>query len=98
METAHDADARRRGETLRRRQMASGMAHHVNNLLAVISGRTQLLLHRITQPEIAGARGHPARPFDAADVVRRCSASPPCSRWPSRARWISTTVLREVWS
>ena len=61
------------GETLRAvGQMASGMAHHVNNLLAVISGRVQLLLGRITQPEVR-------RPleivqqatFDAADVVRR---------------------------
>ena len=35
------------GETLRAvGQMASGMAHHVNNLLAVISGRVQLLLGR----------------------------------------------------
>ena len=61
------------GETLRAvGQMASGMAHHVNNLLAVISGRVQLLL----------GRSHPARgrrpleivqqaTFDAADVVRR---------------------------
>ena len=61
------------GETLRAvGQMASGMAHHVNNLLAVISGRVQLLLGRTTQPEVR-------RPleivqqatFDAADVVRR---------------------------
>ena len=61
------------GETLRAvGQMASGMAHHVNNLLAVISGRVQLLLGRVIQPEVR-------RPleivqqatFDAADVVRR---------------------------
>ncbi len=61
------------GETLRAMgQMASGMAHHVNNLLAVISGRTQLLLTRNPQPEWR-------RPleiirqatFDAAEVVRR---------------------------
>jgi len=61
------------GETLRAvGQMASGMAHHVNNLLAVISGRTQLLLHRITQPEIRRPLEVIQRAtFDAADVVRR---------------------------
>jgi signal transduction histidine kinase/ActR/RegA family two-component response regulator/HAMP domain-containing protein len=61
------------GETLRAvGQMASGMAHHVNNLLAVISGRTQLLLARITQPEIRRPLEVIQRAtFDAADVVRR---------------------------
>jgi len=61
------------GETLRAvGQMASGMAHHVNNLLAVISGRTQLLLQRISQPEIRRPLEVIQRAtFDAADVVRR---------------------------
>jgi signal transduction histidine kinase/HAMP domain-containing protein len=61
------------GETLRAvGQMASGMAHHVNNLLAVISGRTQLLLARITQPEIRRPLEVVQRAtFDAAEVVRR---------------------------
>jgi signal transduction histidine kinase len=61
------------GETLRAvGQMASGMAHHVNNLLAVISGRVQLLLARITQPEIRRPLEVVQRAtFDAAEVVRR---------------------------
>jgi signal transduction histidine kinase len=61
------------GETLRAvGQMASGMAHHVNNLLAVIAGRTQLLLARISQPEIRRPLEVIQRAtFDAADVVRR---------------------------
>jgi CheY-like chemotaxis protein len=61
------------GETLRAvGQMASGMAHHVNNLLAVISGRVQLLLVRITQPEIRRPLEIVQRAtFDAAEVVRR---------------------------
>jgi signal transduction histidine kinase/CheY-like chemotaxis protein len=61
------------GETLRAvGQMASGMAHHVNNLLAVIAGRTQLLLARFTQPEIRRPLEVIQRAtFDAADVVRR---------------------------
>ena len=61
------------GATLRAvGQMASGVAHHVNNLLAVISGRTQLLLHRNPQPEIRRPLEVIQRAtFDAADVVRR---------------------------
>jgi signal transduction histidine kinase/CheY-like chemotaxis protein len=61
------------GETLRAvGQMASGMAHHVNNLLAVISGRTQLLLQRNSQPEVRRPLEVIQRAtFDAADVVRR---------------------------
>jgi signal transduction histidine kinase len=61
------------GETLRAMgRMASGMAHHVNNLLAVISGRTQLLLVRATQPEVRRPLEIIQRAtFDAADVVRR---------------------------
>ena len=61
------------GETLRAvGQMASGMAHHVNNLLAVISGRVQLLLGRTTQPEIRRPLEIVQRAtFDAAEVVRR---------------------------
>src|SRR6266511_2285150 len=61
------------GETLRAMgQMASGMAHHVNNLLAVISGRTQLLMVRITAPEMRRPLEIIQRAtFDAAEVVRR---------------------------
>jgi signal transduction histidine kinase/CheY-like chemotaxis protein len=64
------------GETLRAvGQMSSGMAHHVNNLLAVISGRTQLLLQRNPQPEIRRPLEIIQRAtFDAADVVRRVLA------------------------
>ena len=62
-----------RGETLRAMgQLASGMAHHLNNLFAVILGRTELLL--------GSANGSPARRSleiiqraaeDGADVARR---------------------------
>jgi signal transduction histidine kinase len=64
------------GEMLRAvGQMASGMAHHVNNLLAVISGRTELLLARFTDPEIRRPLEVVQRAtFDAADVVRRVLA------------------------
>jgi signal transduction histidine kinase/CheY-like chemotaxis protein len=61
------------GETLRAMgQMASGMAHHVNNLLAVISGRTQLLLARHPSTETQRPLEIIQRAtFDAAEVVRR---------------------------
>jgi signal transduction histidine kinase len=61
------------GQTLRAMgQMASGMAHHVNNLLAVISGRTQLLLARGPQPDTRRPLEIIQRAtFDAAEVVRR---------------------------
>jgi signal transduction histidine kinase len=62
-----------RGETLRAMgQLASGMVHHLNNLFAVILGRTELLL--------GSADGSPARRSleiihraaeDGADVARR---------------------------
>jgi signal transduction histidine kinase len=61
------------GETLRAiGQMASGMAHHLNNLLAVVSGRIELLLLRVTDPHLRQplAIVHRAT-LDAAEVVRR---------------------------
>ena len=61
------------GETLRAMgQMASGMAHHLNNLLAVSSGRIQLLLLRASDADLRRQLGiaHHAME-DAADVVRR---------------------------
>ncbi|HEX9821641.1 MAG TPA: ATP-binding protein [Methylomirabilota bacterium] len=74
MEDLHTTQTRVvEGATLRAvGQMASGMAHHVNNLLAVISGRTQLLLARVTAPEIRRPLEVVQRAtFDAAEVVRR---------------------------
>ena len=61
------------GETLRALgQMASGMAHHLNNLLSVVSGRNQLLLLKVKEPEVRGPLEIVQRATDdAADVVRR---------------------------
>jgi signal transduction histidine kinase/CheY-like chemotaxis protein len=65
-----------RGETLRALgELAGGVAHHLNNLLAVISGRVEVLLPK---PEVAAVR----RPLeiirraakDGAEVVRRIQA------------------------
>ena len=53
-------------------QMASGMAHHLNNLLAVVSGRLQLLLMRVQDPVLRKPLETAERAVgDAAEVVRR---------------------------
>ncbi|MBI2468898.1 MAG: GAF domain-containing protein [Candidatus Rokubacteria bacterium] len=53
-------------------EFAAGMAHHVNNLLAVILARTQLVLARVREPEVARAlQVIESATYDAADVVRR---------------------------
>ncbi|MGH7275810.1 MAG: sensor histidine kinase, partial [Candidatus Rokuibacteriota bacterium] len=61
------------GETLRAMgQMASGMAHHLNNLLSVVLGRNQLLLLKVREPEIRSPLEIVQRAtLDAAEVVRR---------------------------
>ncbi|HEV8586779.1 MAG TPA: ATP-binding protein [Methylomirabilota bacterium] len=61
------------GETVRALgQMASGMAHHLNNLLAVVSGRLQLLLLRANDPVLRKPLETAERAVgDAAEVVRR---------------------------
>lgn len=62
-----------RGETLRAvGAMASGMAHHLNNLLAVILGRVQLLLLKIDNPEIRRSLEIVERTvLEGAEVLRR---------------------------
>ncbi len=61
------------GERLRAMgQMASGMAHHLNNLLSVVSGRNQLLLLKVREAEIRAPLEVIQRAtLDAAEVVRR---------------------------
>jgi GAF domain-containing protein/anti-sigma regulatory factor (Ser/Thr protein kinase) len=66
-----------RGKTLRALGvLAAGAAHHLNNLLAIIVGRVQLLLARERTPaEIARALGIINRAAEnSADVVRRLAA------------------------
>ncbi len=61
------------GETLRALgELASGMAHHLNNLLSVILGRVDLLLGAAGAPEHRQRLESVRRAgLDAADVVRR---------------------------
>jgi signal transduction histidine kinase len=86
------------GETLRAMgQMASGMAHHVNNLLAVISGRTQLLLVKATQPEMRRPLEIIQRAaFDAAEVVRRVLGFASTQPAPAPAPIDLNEVVHEV--
>ncbi|HEY7040201.1 MAG TPA: GAF domain-containing protein [Methylomirabilota bacterium] len=65
-----------RGATLRAvGELAAGAAHHLNNLMAVVLGRTQLLLHKNQVPEMAPAlRTIERAAVDAADTVRRIQA------------------------
>jgi len=62
-----------RGETLRAiGQLASGMAHHLNNLFAVILGRTELLLSTTEAPVARRSLEIVRRAAeDGADVTRR---------------------------
>jgi signal transduction histidine kinase len=86
------------GETLRAMgQMASGMAHHVNNLLAVISGRTQLLLVRAIDTETRRPLEIIQRAaFDAAEVVRRVLGFASMQSAPAAAAIDLNAVVREV--
>jgi len=65
-----------RGATLRAvGELAAGAAHHLNNLMAVVLGRTQLLLHKNRVPEMAPSlRTIERASVDAADTVRRIQA------------------------
>jgi signal transduction histidine kinase/CheY-like chemotaxis protein len=62
-----------RGETLRAMgQLSSGMAHHLNNLFAVILGRTELLLAKVEEPGVRRSLEIVQRTAqDGAEVVRR---------------------------
>ncbi|OGK83674.1 MAG: hypothetical protein A2050_03620 [Candidatus Rokubacteria bacterium GWA2_73_35] len=56
-------------------QLAAGMAHHLNNILAVVRGRTSLLLQGALDPAIRrGLEIVERAAVDGADVVRRLQA------------------------
>src|SRR5262245_5589214 len=62
-----------RGETLRAMgQLSSGMAHHLNNLFAVILGRVELLLGKVDEASVRRSLEIIQRTGqDGAEVVRR---------------------------
>lgn len=86
------------GETLRAMgQMASGMAHHLNNLLSVISGRNQLLLLRVQDPGVRGPLEVVQRAtLDAAEVVRRVLGFTGTRRLGQAVRVDLNDLVREV--
>ena len=65
-----------RGATLRAvGELAAGAAHHLNNLMAVVLGRTQLLLMKKPPEElVASLRTIERSAVDAAETVRRIQA------------------------
>ena len=86
-----------RGATLRAvGELAAGASHHLNNLMAVVLGRTQLLLMKKPPEElVASLKTIERAAVDAAETVRRIRPSVAriraTPRWPS----ISTPPLRE---
>ena len=68
-----------RGETLRAMgQLSSGMAHHLNNLFAVILGRVELMMGKVQEAGRAAlARDHPAhRPGRRGGGAARAAVQP----------------------
>jgi len=76
-----------RGATLRAvGELAAGAAHHLNNLLAVVLGRTQLLLMKSPPAEMVQSLKTIERSaVDAADTVRRIQAFSTTDRRPEAA-------------
>jgi signal transduction histidine kinase len=62
-----------RSETLRAiGEVASGAAHHLNNLLGIIAGRTELLIRRLAASDhLRSLETVNRAALDAAEVVRR---------------------------
>ena len=87
-----------RGATLRAvGEVAAGAAHHLNNLLAVILGRTQLLLMKRPEPSIAdNLRSVERAAVDAADTVRRIQGFSGTTKAGKAARFDLNVVVREV--
>ncbi len=86
-----------RGATLRAvGELAAGAAHHLNNLMAVVLGRTQLLLYRNRDPENGPAlRTIERAALDAADTVRRIQAFSRAGHGASAAPLDLNATVRE---
>ncbi len=87
-----------RGATLRAvGELAAGAAHHLNNLMAVVLGRTQLLLLR--KPDAATAaslRSIERAAFDAADTVRRIQGFAGTAKVGPATRFDLNAVIHEA--
>jgi GAF domain-containing protein/CheY-like chemotaxis protein len=87
-----------RGATLRAvGELAAGAAHHLNNLLAVVLGRTQLLLMRDPSPAMAQSlRTIERAAVDAAETVRRIQAFSTTDRGAEAAELDLNDVVQEA--
>jgi GAF domain-containing protein/ActR/RegA family two-component response regulator len=86
------------GATLRAvGELAAGAAHHLNNLMAVVLGRTQLLLMRGTDEEAERSLKTIERAaVDAADTVRRIQAFSKTRRGDEAASFNLNTAIQEA--
>jgi GAF domain-containing protein/ActR/RegA family two-component response regulator len=87
-----------RGATLRAvGELAAGAAHHLNNLMAVVLGRTQLLLIRDVPPALVQSLKTIERAaVDAADTVRRIQAFGRTDRDPQAAGMDLNGLVQEA--
>ncbi len=86
-----------RGATLRAvGELAAGAAHHLNNLMAVVLGRAQLLLMQNPAPEgVPSLKTIERAAVDAADTVRRIQAFSKTGRGAQSPRFDLNTVVQE---
>ena len=87
-----------RGATLRAvGELAAGAAHHLNNLMAVVLGRTQLLLITKPDPAVAASlRSIERAAVDAADTVRQIQGFAGTARAGGATRFDLNTVIQEA--
>jgi GAF domain-containing protein/CheY-like chemotaxis protein len=87
-----------RGATLRAvGELAAGAAHHLNNLMAVVLGRTQLLLAKKSDPATAASlRSIERAAVDAADTVRRIQGFSSTEQGGGSRRFDLNVVIQEA--
>ncbi len=87
-----------RGATLRAvGELAAGAAHHLNNLMAVVLGRAQLLLIKKPDPAIAASlRSIERAAVDAADTVRQIQGFSGTAKAGGAARFELNAVIQEA--
>ena len=87
-----------RGATLRAvGELAAGAAHHLNNLMAVVLGRAQLLLMKKPDAAVAASLKSIERAaVDAADTVRRIQGFSGTAAGVGSTRFDLNTVIQEA--
>ena len=87
-----------RGATLRAvGELAAGAAHHLNNIMAVVVGRTQLLLMKNPDPATAQSlKRIEQAAIDAADTVKRIQRFSGSAKAGKVSRFDLNVVVQEV--